>query len=137
MSSIDDDSTNTIDINVPTDSDGHPLNWDGNPAKILGLLDETGKHYTRNGLFAELISDRAVSLSNGKTALEHLHSIPFVLCDITDTKTRTLSEPCPDIATRKKEIDDHRALNKLAVVQWDTIKPAHDIIVNPATVKKE
>ena len=35
MSSIDDDSTNTIDINVPTDSDGHPLNWDGNPAKIL------------------------------------------------------------------------------------------------------
>ena len=60
MSSIDDDSTNTIDINVPTDSDGHPLNWDGNPAKILGLLDETGKHYTHNGLFAELISDRAV-----------------------------------------------------------------------------
>ena len=137
MSSIDDDSTNTIDINVPTDSDGHPLNWDGNPAKILGLLDETGKHYTRNGLFAELISDRAVSLSNGKTALEHLHSIPFVLCDITDTKTRTLSEPCPDIATRKKEIDDHRKLNKLAEVQWANVKPVHDIIVNPATVKKE
>ena len=65
MSSIDDDSTNTIDINVPTDTDGHPLNWDGNPAKILGLLDETGKHYTRNGLFAELIRNRAVPLSNG------------------------------------------------------------------------
>ena len=39
MSSLDDDTTNTIDINVPTDTEGHPLNWDGNPAKILGLLD--------------------------------------------------------------------------------------------------
>ena len=44
MSSLDDDTTNTIDINVPTDTEGHPLNWDGNPAKILGLLDETSKH---------------------------------------------------------------------------------------------
>ena len=138
MSSLDDDTTNTIDINVPTDTaEGHPLNWDGNPAKILGLLDETSKHYTRNGLFAELISDRAVSLSNGKIALEHLHSKPYIMGDITDTITRTLTGPCPDIDTRNKETDAYRALNNLQAIVWASIKAESDIIVNPGTVKKE
>ena len=137
MPSLDDDTTNTIDINVPTDTEGHPLNWDGNPAKILGLLDETSKHYTRNGLFAELISDRAVSLSNGKIALEHLHSKPYIMGDITDTITRTLTGPCPDIDTRKKETDAYRAHNNLQAVVWASVKAEPDIIVNPGTVKKE
>ena len=137
MSSPDDDSTNTIDILVPTDTEGHSLNWDGNPAKVHGLLDETNKHYTRNGLFTELISDRSVSLSNGKIALEHLHSIPYIMGDITDTINRTLTGPCPDIEARKKETDAYRAANNLQPVQWATIKAVSDIIVNPGTVKKE
>ena len=69
MSSRDDDSTHPVDILVPTDSEGNLLSWDGNNAKVLGLLDETNKHYVRNGLFSELIANRAVVLNNGKTAL--------------------------------------------------------------------
>ena len=31
--------------------EGHPLQWDGNPANVLGLLDETSTYYVRNGLW--------------------------------------------------------------------------------------
>ena len=69
MSSRDDSSeSTTLDIIIPTDSEGNPLSWDGNPAKILGLINEANLHYERNGLFAELIANRAVVLNNGKTA---------------------------------------------------------------------
>ena len=95
MSSRDDDSESTTSIYVPTDSEGHPLSWDGNVAKILGLMDEVNLHYERNGLFSELIANRAVVLSNGKTAIEHLHSVPFIQGDIIDPTTRTLRTACP------------------------------------------
>ena len=57
--------------------------------------------------------------------------------DITDTITRTLTGPCPDIDTRKKETDAYRAHNNLQPVVWASVKAEPDIIVNPGTVKKE
>ena len=94
MSSRDDSSeSTTLDIIIPTDSEGNPLSWDGNPAKILGLINEANLHYERNGLFAELIANRAVVLNNGKTAsLLICPSFAFVNIPV-DVKTTSYQKP--------------------------------------------
>ena len=49
MSSLDYDTTNTNDINVPTDTEGHPLNWDGNrgPSAARGVRSRGGPRLRR------------------------------------------------------------------------------------------
>ena len=44
------DSTTVDDIYVPTDTEVNPLLWDGNYAKIPGLMNETNKHCVRKGI---------------------------------------------------------------------------------------
>ena len=56
------------DLFEPSDMEGIPLSWDGNDAKILGLIHETGKYLTQKGLLQPYIKHRAVPLSNGRTA---------------------------------------------------------------------
>ena len=56
--SLNDTSTN-MDINVPLDITENPLKWDGNNARILGLLHETWLYYERNGLFDAFIQGSA------------------------------------------------------------------------------
>ena len=63
---------------IPVTTDGTKLLWDGNAATILGLLFEVKRFFTRSGLFQMLISARAVSLSNGKLAIEDANSVYFV-----------------------------------------------------------
>ena len=58
-SSGDEDSTVTTDIYIPINPvSKKPLRWDGNDATIIGKLEETWKHYTRKGIFQELIAHR-------------------------------------------------------------------------------
>ena len=42
--SDDRDSSTVDDILIPSDTEGTPLIWDGNYAKIPGLMNETNKH---------------------------------------------------------------------------------------------
>ena len=98
-SSGDEDSTVTTDIYIPINPvSKKPLRWDGNDATIIGKLEETWKHYTRKGIFQELIAHRAAPMRNGKLAIETEDSIYFVLDMAQDT--RTLLTMCPPLADR-------------------------------------
>ena len=65
----------TTDILIPLDPDKEPIIWDGNDAHIEGLLFEVGKYYRRVGIFQPLLKDHAVALSNGKLAVDSVHSL--------------------------------------------------------------
>ena len=69
----DDPSSNKTDILVPLDPDGHRITWPSgsNPAYLPGIRFELAEYYKRKGLFQPLLEHRAVSLSNGKIAVEN------------------------------------------------------------------
>ena len=72
MSNVGTNSDNTVNIDtlVPHTSDMEPIVWDGNAARIDGLLDELGDYYETNGLFQPYIKGRYKVLSNGKLAVD-------------------------------------------------------------------
>ena len=88
MTDTGDDSNRTLSTitgtMTPVSTDKTPLVWDGNDANILGLLFEVKRYYTNKGLFQTLFRDRAVSLSNGKLAIEHPSAIWFLSGVIDD-----------------------------------------------------
>ena len=51
---------------IPTDIDGEPIRFSGNPAHVAGCLHELGLFFQRTGYFMALITDDAVLLSNGR-----------------------------------------------------------------------
>ena len=77
MSSLADSTdTITVDPSVPTDEAGQPLIWDGNPARVLGLLHECSEYFLRMGQHQPAITMRAALLSNGRLAVESV-SVPL------------------------------------------------------------
>ena len=88
MTDTNDDIDRTLSTNhsilIPVSTDKVPLLWDGNDANILGLLYETGRYYTNKGIFQTLLRHRAVSLSNGKLAVEHPSAVYFVTGQLND-----------------------------------------------------
>ena len=105
--SLDDTSTNP-DINVPLDITENPMKWDGNNARILGLLHETWLYYERNGLFDAFIQKRAKVLSNGKICCETVNHVPFVMGVIKE-EDRTLANMCPPGDERIAQVNAYRA----------------------------
>ena len=99
MTDTSDDNNRTLSTitgtMIPVSTDKTPLVWDGNDANILGLLYEVDRYYTNKGLFQTLIRDRAVSLSNGKLAIEHpsAESGFFLGPSTTRTTSRTRARP--------------------------------------------
>ena len=91
------DGTDAVALNKlqPLNSDKEPIIWSGNPAHIDGILFEINKYYKRTGLFQPLFNSRAVLLSNGKTAVESLQSIPFVSGMLSTGVTHGFDDPCP------------------------------------------
>ena len=91
-------NTNTSSILIPVTTDKTALVWDGNDATINGLLYECGQYYKRKGLFQPLIKHRAVSLSNGKLALEDPNTVYFTTSMANDP--RDFGNPCPPTLER-------------------------------------
>ena len=85
---------------VPTDIDGIPIKWDGNPAYLDGALYEASEFYKRTGLFEALIADGAVALSNGKLAVDSLQAISLVSGVVTSPITHDFFNPCPPTPAR-------------------------------------
>ena len=83
MSTPIESSNDSSDIYVPCDTEDLKLIWDGNYAKILGLLDEVQRYLRRVGLLQAWIRHRAV-LVKEKTVVSHIHVIPFVKGQILD-----------------------------------------------------
>ena len=85
----------------PITLDGDPVIWDRNPATLRGALKEVELYYTREGLFQELLSDRAVLIGT-KTVVESTFAIPFVKNVISSSVTPyDFTSPCPDSASLK------------------------------------
>ena len=81
---------------VPTDLDKQPIAYQSNPAQMSGCLHEVHSWMQRNGFYTSLCEDRAVVLSNGKTAVDHSSSIPFIDGTITaGLITYGFANPCP------------------------------------------
>ena len=98
MSSFNDsteDSTVITDTTVPTDEANQPIIWDGNPARIPGLLFETSEFFLRSGQHQPHITMRAALLSNGKLAVESVSVVPFILGTLTEPE-RSLLNMAPD-----------------------------------------
>ena len=127
---ISSESTDTLDILQPTDLDAEILRWDGNNAKILGLLDATGKHYTRKGLFQPFFQHRAVLLSNGKISIPSKLTIPFLMGEHDDDRSFTNTNMCPVIADRVADADAQRILSGDKPIDWKTVTVTSDVIVN-------
>jgi hypothetical protein len=87
---MEDDTLSTTPIitdpYIPVDTDGEPLLWEGNDAHIEGLLEEVKKHCIRNGLFISFFEHHAVSLSNGKIAIDSVQSASYILGLIADPR---------------------------------------------------
>ena len=109
MTDTGDDSNRTLSTitgtMTPVSTDKTPLVWDGNDANILGLLFEVKRYYTNKGLFQTLFRDRAVSLSNGKLAIEHPSAIWF-LSGVID-EAHDFDDPCPPTAERLQHHNDN------------------------------
>ena len=80
MSSEDNNSTaNNNRHPIPTDTDNNPVSFHDNPAHIEGALEEFRLWCDRTGHFLPFYENRAVSLPNGKIAVESLQCVPFIL----------------------------------------------------------
>ena len=122
------ENSSTNDILAPTDLDEDPLLWDGNNAKILGLLYGCDKNYLRKGQFQPFFQHRAVLLRNGKIAVPSKATIPFIMGELDDG--RTFANLCPAIDERKADIDSERLALSLKPVDWNTITTPTEIIVS-------
>ena len=137
------ETSTPLDPYVPTDLDGVPITWDGNPAKIIGKLRATSEFYTRTGLFKTYIAKRSVSLSNGKTAYESLDSVPFALGALSDLpagKEHAFNIPCPPTPTRITAYNSTPAGTAKAYASTDYTSlldtHKHSIIISPDLVDK-
>ena len=133
----------SLDPLQPSDIDGIPIQWDGNPAKIIGKLRGAAEFYTRTGLFKTYIAKRSVSLSNGKTAYDSIESVPFALGALTELPTgkeHAFNLPCPPTPLRITTYNATPAGSAKAydmkdyAAMLDTHK--HSIIVSPDLVDK-
>jgi len=137
---LDDDTTTTVtDPDIPVDITDQPILWDGNAARILGMLNEVWEHYERNGLYIAYIQKRARVLSNGKLAVDSVSSIPLVMGTV-DEPERTLLNLCPPAAARIIEVNAARAAAGDPPITAITSMPpgaADSIIVQPLAVQTE
>ena len=114
MSSLTDTTdTVTIDTTVPTDEAGQPLIWDGNPARVLGLLHESSEYFERMGQHQPAITMRAALLSNGRLAVESVSVVPFILGTLTEPD-RSLLDIAPPPTERIAEYNAARTAAGLA-----------------------
>ena len=103
MPSIDDSTLSTTDNNsdniyIPTTPDKEPIIYTDNDATIEGKLYEVGRHFKRNGVFQMLFDHHAVSLSNGKLAVDSNNTVYYTSGKITDA--HSFDDPCPPTPAR-------------------------------------
>ena len=113
-----------VDKLAPTDIDGEPIVWAGNPAHLEGVLHEAALFYERHGLFQPLLHEGGVLLSNGKLAVDSLNSVSFVAGTVSDPYTRGFSNPCPPTPTRIAEFNTAAAATGSSAFAGITAMPS-------------
>ena len=105
---VDTPTTDSNPYTSPTDQDGHPLTWDGNDGRILGLVHELGLHTVRKAILQTFIKKRVRVLSNGLVVAEAVSVVPFVMGTNAEPD-RTLDTMCPPGPARYAEVNAWRA----------------------------
>ena len=70
----------------PTDIDGDPITFDGNPAHMSGVLYEIQMCIERTGTFKLLVEENVV-LVGSKLAIDHPDAISFLKRTIADSNS--------------------------------------------------
>ena len=91
----------------PTDIDGEPIQFDGNPAHMPGVLHEVNECIRRTGIFKLLLEDGCV-LSGSKLAIDSPDAIPFLRGVVADDPSIlagaakfSAANPCPPTPQRR------------------------------------
>ena len=98
-------SSSTI---IPVDIDNVAITYDGNPARLAGVLSELQDFYERKGHFKALIADGAVMLGS-KLAVDSAKAIRFIIGDVTEGTTYSFLDPCPPTVDRVSQYDTFAA----------------------------
>ena len=107
LSTADADSSVAINTKlIPVDQDNFPIKYHSNPAHIDGALHEFRSWMERSGTHLELFENRCTPLSNGKLALDHSSSTPFIDGSINLLITYDFENPCPPGLERLKQHND-------------------------------
>ena len=93
---------------IPVDKHGNTIVYPDNPAYIEGTLLTIEEFWIDRGLFTDLIEHHAVSLSNGKTAINHPSTIPFINKTSPDIIVRSVLKPAPSGEARVAEYNTER-----------------------------
>ena len=74
------------------------IQFSGNDAEIPGIMHEIKLYLIRMDLHQPLLSDRACLVSGGKTAVDSVQAIPFLLGNLIDI--RGFDDPAPPSPAR-------------------------------------
>ena len=108
LSTADDGGQLTATVHRPLDKYGVPIIYDGNPAKMRGVLLDINDCCLREGYYQTILTKGAVAISNGRYAIDRPEATPFVLGLVTDLpvgKSYGFKNPCPPTASRIHKYD--------------------------------
>ena len=101
-------STPLTPSTIPVDIDNIAITYDGNPARLAGVLAELQDFYERKGHFKALIADGAVMIGS-KIAVDSAKAIRFIVGDVPENTTYTFLDPCPATSVRITQYDTFAA----------------------------
>ena len=112
------------------------IQFTGNDAEIPGIMHEIKLYLIRMDLHQPLLSDRATLVSGGKTAVDSVQAIPFLMGTLVDA--RDFDDPAPPSPAR------FTAANAIltggghaAVAAPAAAPPGSSIVVNKYAVKHD
>ena len=134
MSDDDDYNTNTVPYDLPVDTTGAPISWDGNPASLAGIMYETSKFYIRKGLSQPLIAHGGVLKSNGKLAVDSANAVYFIQNNKLDP--RSFEFPAPPSEVRRTKYNARPGVTALVDKTSLTEDESHEFSVAPFLVQQ-
>jgi len=142
MDALDNPDNNTAQNQtsiIPTTTSGKPIEYDGNPAHLAGILHELEQFFIRTKHFEPFIQHGACLLSNGKTAVDSKESAKFISMGLD---VRSFQNMCPDTAARITAFNTAGAAMTpplawvpITAAEWTEI--SHQYAVNPFKISSE
>lgn len=130
------DNTANSDHSQPLGPDKEPLSWDGNYARVLGLLHYLWIHLERYTMHIPYITKRT-AMVRGRLAAEAANIVPLVL-GTAEEPERTLLNICPPPAERIKQVNDWRAKQRPVIEKYDPddYEESTDVFLGPLYVQE-
>ena len=132
----DNDTTAQPDPTVPHYPNKELIIFSGNDAEIPGVMHEIRLYLIRKDLHQPLLSDRAVLVSGGKTAVESVQAIPFLMGTLVDP--HDFDDPAPPTPARFTAANAILTGRGAAAIAAPAAPPpGSDIVVSKFAVKHD